>query len=345
MIMRDYPVPNTLRDLADLSRLRPLMATALEADRYQLDESRTIALDLATVVAAKVNRYLAVAALLTLGQDKEIADAVRATPKVTGLIEALGDRSGKFERLSNELQTGLGEFRTFADTRLGNVDDATARQEAVSPKLLSEKTCRSQALPRVLCVRARLAVTERVVRLIGGDAGFAAPVAFSGEQVPGALGLGQLAAAAELPEVQVRFCCPAPSSGAPVTQHRRGVQVGHAAGAGQLIYIGSNPVQDRRHPGQVGHHVRPLGAVALWAQVDRRREPLGVQVGQPPGALAQPADLIEQAVADQVAAVQLGVVIPVGVFRGRRARRPQSSQGGIQLVHVRRGSDLVYPRW
>jgi len=71
-------------------------------------------------------------------------------------------------------------------------------------------------------------VTERVVRLIGRDAGFATPVAFSGEQVPGALGLGQLAAAAELPEVQVRFCCLAPSFGAPVTQHRRGVQVGYA---------------------------------------------------------------------------------------------------------------------
>ncbi len=70
--------------------------------------------------------------------------------------------------------------------------------------------------------------------------------------------------------------------------------------------------------------MRPLGAVALRAQVDRRREPLGVQVGQPPGALAQPADLIEQAVAGQVAAVQLDVVIPVGVFRGRPARRPQS---------------------
>ena len=64
-----------------------------------------------------------------------------------------------------------------------------------------------------------------------------------------------------------------------------------------------------------------------------------------PGALAQPAGLIEQAIADQVAAVQPGVVIPAGVFRGRPARRPQSSQRGIQLVHVRRGSDLVYPRW
>jgi hypothetical protein len=122
MFMRDYPVPDTWRDLADPSRLRPLLATALEADRYQLDESRIIALDLANVVAAKVNRYLAVAALLTLGQDKEIAEAVRKlTPKVTGLVEALGDRSGKFERLSIELQEGLEEFRDFADKRLRNV--------------------------------------------------------------------------------------------------------------------------------------------------------------------------------------------------------------------------------
>ena len=58
-------------------------------------------------------------------------------------------------------------------------------------------------------------MTERVVRLIGRDIGFAAPVAFSGEQVPGALGLGQLAAAAELPEVQVRLGYPAPPFGPP----------------------------------------------------------------------------------------------------------------------------------
>jgi hypothetical protein len=70
-------VPDTWRDLVDLCRLRPLLATALEADRYQLDESRTIALDLATVVATKASRYLAVAALLTLGQDKEMAAQAR----------------------------------------------------------------------------------------------------------------------------------------------------------------------------------------------------------------------------------------------------------------------------
>jgi len=40
---------------------------------------------------------------------------------------------------------------------------------------------------------------------MGRDIGFAAPMAFIGDQVPGTLGLGQPVAAAELPEVQVRL--------------------------------------------------------------------------------------------------------------------------------------------
>jgi hypothetical protein len=40
-----------------------------------------------------------------------------------------------------------------------------------------------------------------------------------------------------------------------------------------------------------------------------------MQVGQPAGALAEPAHLVEQAVADQVAPVQLGIVLSAGVFR------------------------------
>ena len=77
-----------------------------------------------------------------------------------------------------------------------------------------------------------------------------APVAFSGEQVPGALGLWQLAAAAELPEVQVRLGYPAP----PVRERSRRAEVGHAADAGQLIDVGGDLLQDHGHPGQVGHH-------------------------------------------------------------------------------------------
>jgi len=57
---------------------------------------------------------------------------------------------------------------------------------------------------------------------------------------------------------------------------------------------------------------------------NRRWVLAGVQVGQPVCALADPAHLIDQAVADQVAPVQL-------------------AQGGIQLVQVRGGRDLVHP--
>ncbi len=69
-----------------------------------------------------------------------------------------------------------------------------------------------------------------------------------------------------------------------------------------------------RPPGQAGHHQRPVGVIAVRAQVDRRGMLAGVQVGQPICAQADPADLIGWAVADQVAPVQLGVVVPAAVF-------------------------------
>ena len=143
---------------------------------------------------------------------------------------------------------------------------------------------------------------------------------------------GQLAAAAELPEVQVRFGYPAPPFGPPVREGSRRAEVGHAAGAGQLIDIGGNPLQDRGHPGQVGHHVRPVRMIAVGAQVDHRGELAGMQVGQPAGALAEPAHLIEQAVTDQVAPIQFGIVLSAGVFRRGPARDPQLPQRGIQPV-------------
>ena len=61
-------------------------------------------------------------------------------------------------------------------------------------------------------------------------------------------------------------------------------------------------------------------------------------------ALAEPAHLIEQAVADQVAPVQLGIVIPAGVFRCGLARGPQLPQRDLQPVQVRGCRDLVHPR-
>ena len=111
---------------------------------------------------------------------------------------------------------------------------------------------------------------------------------------------------------------------------------GATASSGQLIDIGGDLLQDHGHPGQVGHHQRPGGVIAVGTQVDRRRELAGMQVGQPVCALADPAQLIDQAVTDQVAPVQLGVVIPAGVFRGGPARGLQPAQGGIQLVQFLR---------
>lgn len=173
---------------------------------------------------------------------------------------------------------------------------------------------------------------ERVVRLIGRDVGFAVSVAFSGGQVPGALGLGQPIAAPAFPEVQVRLGYPAPPFGPPVREGSRRAEVGHAAGAGQFIDVGSDPLQDCGHPGQVGHHQRPAGVIAVGTQVDRRGILAGVQVGQLAGALADPVRLIDQAVANQVAPVQLGIIVPIEVFCYRPARGPQLAQHGIQLV-------------
>ncbi len=100
-------------------------------------------------------------------------------------------------------------------------------------------------------------VPERVVSLIGRDVGFAAPVAFSGEQVPGAFGLGQLAAWAELAEVQVRLGDPAPPFGPPVREGSGRAEVGHAAGAGQLIDVGGDP---RKIAATLGRSARLLPA-------------------------------------------------------------------------------------
>ena len=81
-----------------------------------------VMIDTANMVAPKLNRYFAVAVLLTLGEDKQVADAVRQlTPKVTALAERAGTQKRDFERLSMEMQEALEHFRNVADKRLGNV--------------------------------------------------------------------------------------------------------------------------------------------------------------------------------------------------------------------------------
>jgi hypothetical protein len=91
--------------------------------------------------------------------------------------------------------------------------------------------------------------------------------------------------------------------------------------------------------GQAGHHQRAAGVIAVQAQVGRRGILAGVQVGQPADALAQPARLIDQPVADQAAAVKPGVVVPAGIFgRGPARVEPPEAERGRGLDEAPRGS-------
>jgi len=120
-LMRALPELKNRRVLTELDTIKPLLGAALDLDHDQMEANRMIALDLATVVMPKANRYLALAARLTLGDDKEITAAMRQlTPKVTELVEATGAQRRKAERVSTELEEALVEFRAFADKRLGN---------------------------------------------------------------------------------------------------------------------------------------------------------------------------------------------------------------------------------
>lgn len=115
------PRLTTWRDLIEYPTLRAALGAALEVEREVTDAQRMVAIDTANVVAPKLNRYFAVVALLTLGEDKQIADAVRqVTPKVTALAEGAGAKKRDFERLSTDLQKALEDFRAVADKRLGN---------------------------------------------------------------------------------------------------------------------------------------------------------------------------------------------------------------------------------
>jgi hypothetical protein len=119
-------LPTAWRDLIEYPTLRSALGAALELDREIIEAQRMVAIDTASVVAPKLNRYFAVVALLTLGQDKQIADAVRQlTPKVTAVAEGAGAKKRNFERLSMNMQKALEHFRELADERLGNVSDAS----------------------------------------------------------------------------------------------------------------------------------------------------------------------------------------------------------------------------
>lgn len=83
-------------DLLHWHRAGPGLERVLAADRDLDDKQRTIALDLATVVGPRTTRFYAAVAVLTLGEDKRIADAFRDLADEAGkLVEQIAAKSEK----------------------------------------------------------------------------------------------------------------------------------------------------------------------------------------------------------------------------------------------------------
>lgn len=117
------PRLTTWGDLIDYPALRSALGALLELERETTEGQRMVAIDVANVVTPKLNRYFAVAALLTLGENTKVADAARQlTPKVTALAEGAGTKKREFEPLSTEMQQALEHFRDIADKCLGNIE-------------------------------------------------------------------------------------------------------------------------------------------------------------------------------------------------------------------------------
>jgi hypothetical protein len=105
----------TLRDWHSLS---PGLDRLLAADCELDEKQRIIALDLATVVAPRTARFYAAVAILTLGPDKRIADAVRdLAPTVDALIEVIAAPPKKYDGARAHAEEALGRFRDVADQR------------------------------------------------------------------------------------------------------------------------------------------------------------------------------------------------------------------------------------
>ena len=89
------PELTSLGALTDTETLRPLLRSALDLEHGLTESDRVTALDIASVVVPKQSSFFTVAAMLTLGEDKVIADGVRdLTPKVSAILEAAEAGSG-----------------------------------------------------------------------------------------------------------------------------------------------------------------------------------------------------------------------------------------------------------
>lgn len=94
--MRDIPDMHSWKDLADRALMRKLLGTARDLAHEQDEAARTFTLDYATTVAPRTSRFYAAVTALTLGGDRELAEAARKLAQAAAaLLEAAGQRDGK----------------------------------------------------------------------------------------------------------------------------------------------------------------------------------------------------------------------------------------------------------
>jgi hypothetical protein len=104
------------RELLDWRRMSPGLDRILAVDSELDDNQRRIALDVAAVVGPRTARFYAAVAVLTLGQDKKIADAVRDLAEAVGaLLEMIGGKEKKYARARERVGNTLATFRSVAD--------------------------------------------------------------------------------------------------------------------------------------------------------------------------------------------------------------------------------------
>jgi hypothetical protein len=104
------------RDLGNWVNMKPIYDSALQFDRYQTDQQHTIVLDLSNILQTRLNRYLAVASMLALGDDEVLAEAVRdLTPEITNLTELTTAHMRRVESAIDKAQRALDEFAAVID--------------------------------------------------------------------------------------------------------------------------------------------------------------------------------------------------------------------------------------
>jgi hypothetical protein len=114
MTTGDKPTSDMLR----WHRLSPGLDRLLAADRELDDKQRTIALDVATMVGPRTVRFYAAVAVLTLGPDKKIANAVRdLTAAVGALLDVMAAKERKYAPERDRVNKALAGFRAIADQR------------------------------------------------------------------------------------------------------------------------------------------------------------------------------------------------------------------------------------